>query len=309
LTLAAATLQAPAKVNLFLRVLSRRSDGYHDIETVFQLIAISDTVRVALDPSLEGVTLSVRGPDLGPEDENLAYRAAVAFREAFGVDDGVDIELTKTIPAGGGLGGGSSDAGAVLLLLRDLTGRGDRLRELAADLGSDVPFFVSGSARARAIGRGEVLTPLEPLPEMPIVVAMPPVHVSTAWAYGQVSARLARATDSEQGIVGSNGSERMLAPPGDWTTVAEAATNDFQALVAEAHPEVARSLDALRDRGAALSLLSGSGAACFGLFDTEARARSVAKELTATLGWPFAASRTLSAPPESSAERAPDRVR
>jgi 4-diphosphocytidyl-2-C-methyl-D-erythritol kinase len=145
-----ASLEAPGKVNLVLRVLGRRSDGYHEIATLFQAIDLCDNVRVSVDPDASGVDLALEGPDLGPLEENLAYRAAERFCDRYGVEAGVRIELLKRIPAGGGLGGGSSDAAAVLRLLSALTGHGEGLQALAADLGSDVPFFVAGSATGRA---------------------------------------------------------------------------------------------------------------------------------------------------------------
>jgi 4-diphosphocytidyl-2-C-methyl-D-erythritol kinase len=295
-----ATIDAPAKVNLFLRILDRRADGYHEIETVFQLIDLADTVRVRVDPSFEGVSLTVRGPDLGPVEENLAYRAAVLFRRAFGMGDGIHIELSKRIPAGGGLGGGSSDAAAVLLLLRELTTRGDELREVAEELGSDVPFFLCGSTRALGRGRGELLTPLEPLPEAALVVALPPVHVSTASAYGHLSDVRGRPSSRMVDVPRTFEGATARASPVGWLEVAELATNDFQALVSAGHTEVEQSLSALRERGASLAMLSGSGAACFGVFPTKVRAEQVAAELTAALGWPFVASRTLSKPPRPS---------
>jgi 4-diphosphocytidyl-2-C-methyl-D-erythritol kinase len=294
-----ASLEAPGKVNLVLRVLGRRSDGYHEIATLFQAIDLCDNVRVSVDPDASGVDLALEGPDLGPLEENLAYRAAERFCDRYGVEAGVRIELLKRIPAGGGLGGGSSDAAAVLRLLSALTGHGEGLQALAADLGSDVPFFVAGSATSLGAGRGELLTALPALPEKDVVLALPPVHVSTAWAYGRLAEVRAAVGSRDRDPGGDEalpaGAAAMFA---DWDGVLREAVNDFQPLVSEAFPEVARSLEGLRESGAALAMLSGSGGACFGLFDEAARAEAIAAELTGELGWPFLATRTLRAPPE-----------
>jgi len=172
---AAVRIAAPAKVNLFLRVFDRRPDGYHALETLFQAIDLADEVR--LERVDAGVELVVVGADLGPSEENLAHRAASALLSAARVSGGVRIELTKRIPAGAGLGGGSSDAAAVLkgvaVLYEIPTGEG-LLRGIAARLGSDVPFFLGRSPLAAGRDRGDVLEPFEPLEEMSLVLVSHP---------------------------------------------------------------------------------------------------------------------------------------
>ena len=154
---AAMRLEAPAKVNLLLRVLGLRADGFHDLDTLFQAVGLCDEVVVALSGG--GIELAVEGPDVGPVEENLAYRAAKAFLDAEGAAArvGVDILLRKRIPAGAGLGGGSSDAAAVLRCLDALRARPfprSKLVRIGAALGSDVPFFLGDGALARGRGRG-----------------------------------------------------------------------------------------------------------------------------------------------------------
>lgn len=279
-----ATVLAPAKINLVLRVLGRRPDGYHDIDTLFQAIDLCDRVEVRLTG--DGVDLEVEGADLGPREQNLAHRAAQRFVEATGTESGVHVRLEKRIPVGAGLGGGSSDAAAVLRCLARLIGGPDaaRLREIGAELGSDVPFFLGESALARGRGRGEVLEWLPALSEAHLVLVSPPVHVSTAEAYGALATRRAGADTTQPPPV---------APPPRWADLAAVARNDFQPVLAAAHPEVARGLAALHSRGAAPALMTGSGSTCFGLFEGPTEARAAAHALGRELGWSCTAVRTL----------------
>lgn len=284
-----ARVLAPAKVNLALRVLARRPDGYHDIDTLFQAVELYDEVEVDLDG--DGVELEVEGrSDLGPSERNLAYRAAVAFVNAAGSDAAIRIRLTKRIPVGAGLGGGSSDAAAVLRCLAALLGGvgADTVRSIGAALGSDVPFFLGVSPLARGRGRGELLQPLEPLPAADIVIVSPPVRVSTADAY--------RALALSAGGLGDTTKRELVVPA--WADAHEVAVNDFQAVVARSHPEVAQALEALRGAGARLALMSGSGSSCFGLFEDGAGARDAAARVANETGWPCVAAQTLEAFPE-----------
>lgn len=281
----ACVVRAPAKVNLYLEVGGRRPDGFHEIDTLFQAVSLWDEVRVERVP--DGVTLAVDGPDLGPTEANLAVRAARAFLGHVGAHGGVRMALTKGIPAGAGLGGGSSDAAAVLRAMNALWDEAlplACLREIGAALGSDVPFFLGESTLARGRGRGEVLEPLPPLPVGDLVLVLPPVHVATAGAYAAL------------GRPGGGGAKAVQAPftaPSRWEQVEALARNDFQEVVAAGHSEVRRSLDALRAAGARPALLSGSGAACFGVFPGEAVARAAAEALGVALGWPARAVRTV----------------
>ncbi|MGD8319145.1 MAG: 4-(cytidine 5'-diphospho)-2-C-methyl-D-erythritol kinase [Gemmatimonadota bacterium] len=285
-------LRAPAKVNLYLRILGARSDGFHDLETLFQALDLCDDVVVTRAEG--GVSLSVEGPDLGPTEDNLAYRAALALLRETGEEQGLHVRLRKRIPAGAGLGGGSSDAAAVLRAANALLGEPvsvDRLRELGASLGSDVPFFLGSSPLALGTGRGERLQALEPLPEAHVVLALPPVHVATAAAY----AALDRVRGSGAGEAPCFGT---VAPrPRAWSEVARVASNDFELVVPAQHAPVRASLAAMRRAGARFSLLSGSGGACFGLFDDLDAAGSASHEVETSLGWPAPVARTLTALP------------
>jgi 4-diphosphocytidyl-2-C-methyl-D-erythritol kinase len=293
-----AQILAPAKVNLFLHVGARRPDGYHDIETLFQAIDLADELQIEL--AGEGVALEVEGAELGPVADNLAYRAAEAFRAHAKLESGLRIRLTKHIPAGAGLGGGSSDAAAVLRCLAWMTGLEDpasRLLSVAAELGSDVPFFLCGSPLALACGRGERLEALPPLPVAHMVLSLTPVHVSTAAAYRALDeARASRGGAAPRGGA-EGGRARGGIRPEAWADVRPAMRNDFQEVVA-AEPAIARSLEALSAAGASDVLLSGSGAASFGLFTDAAAAGRAADQLSDELGWPCVAVRTLASLPE-----------
>ena len=285
-----ARVLAPAKVNLVLRVFDRRPDGYHEVDTVFQAIDLCDEVEVEL--GREGVRLDVEGAEhLGPEEENLAYRAAAALLREVAPSRGARVRLTKRIPVGAGLGGGSSDAAAVLRCLAELIGGSQpaRLRALATELGSDVPFFLGESPLARGRGRGELLEPLRPLPPTHLVLVSPRVHVSTAGAYAALAEVRAGQAPSVEGP--------DHVAPATWPEMGSLLHNDFEPVISAAHPEVRRALSALRASGAAGCLMSGSGSSCFGLFQDAGAARKVAEELASRPAWTCTAVQTLAAMP------------
>src|SRR5687768_3389317 len=227
----AAEVAAPAKVNLFLRILAREESGYHSLETLFCALSLADTVRVRRGAS--GVRLHVEGGvDTGPAERNLCVRAADRFYAALGEAPAVDIHLTKKIPSAAGLGGGSSDGAAALRALNALHGEPlDRaaLLRMAIELGSDVPFFLCGSALALAWSRGERLLALPPLPPHPVIVAHPGVAMPTAEAFRRIAERRGggHAPDAR-----SLGIDQLR----DWESVAALAENDFEAVVAEEIP-------------------------------------------------------------------------
>ncbi|HSG47836.1 MAG TPA: 4-(cytidine 5'-diphospho)-2-C-methyl-D-erythritol kinase [Longimicrobiales bacterium] len=251
-------VEAPAKVNLLLRILDRSPDGYHHLETLFQAVGLSDSLTLEV---VEGDrdTLEVRGADVGPAADNLVTRAVARFREATGFGPALRVVLEKRIPAGAGLGGGSSDAGAVLRALNLLCGTpltSSEVMALGGGLGADVAFFSGSAALALGEGRGDRLRPLPPLPVRPVILGLPPVHVATGPAYGALA--LART--------GGLPVPRPLLQgraPADWDQVAAVAVNDFEAVIPGAFPPVGEALRALRLAGPPLAHLSGSGAAVF----------------------------------------------
>lgn len=256
---AAARTVAQAKVNLFLTVLAREADGYHQIETLFQRLDLGDDVAVRITAGAR--TLDVAGAEIGPAEKNLAWRAAEAYRARAGWPRGFAIELRKRIPAGGGLGGGSADAAAVLRLLDALNprpiGRGAQL-ELAASLGADIPFLVTDATLALAWGRGERILELPPLPMRHVALAIPSFTVSTADAYRWIE---------DLPVRNPAAATVRLDDLGSWSGVAALARNDFERVVGVRHPEIGRLKRALAAAGARIACLSGSGATVFGIFD------------------------------------------
>ncbi|HEX2167254.1 MAG TPA: 4-(cytidine 5'-diphospho)-2-C-methyl-D-erythritol kinase [Longimicrobiales bacterium] len=264
---------AHAKLNLSLRVLAREATGYHQIETVFCALELADDIEISRTRS--GVTLEVATPadepgnvpDLGPPDRNLAVRAAAAFADAAGLNHGVHIRLVKRIPAGAGLGGGSSDAATVLRALNRMQKKPlprHTMLTLGASLGSDVPFFMTEAALALAWGRGERMMPLAPLDPAPIVLLVPPERVSTAEAYA--------ALDSQRAMTPA-----ALQPPRTWSDIALHATNDFEEIIFARHPRLGELRQLLEEAGAHIARMTGTGSVVFGVFDDAATARAAAR--------------------------------
>jgi len=279
-------LQAPAKINLCLRVLGKRPDGYHDIDSVFAKVSLFDTLSFRAAP---GIELTTEGFDAGPSADNLVVRAARALRAGRPRLPGVRMHLVKRIPSGAGLGGGSSDAAAALRGLDRFWGLGLTPRELhglAASLGSDVPFFLHGAA-ARVSGRGEVVEPFTPARSWPVLLVKPRVSVSTAWAYGALSL----TKDRQKNKLSCFGlAENRLS------SLAAGLANDFEAPVFRRHPEILRIRDGLLRQGALAAVLSGSGSAVVGFFD---RGEEAARAVRAFPDCWSAVARTLVDPDES----------
>ena len=254
------TLTANAKINLGLRIVGRRNDGYHLLHTLFQEIDLGDKLTLTGQPNVK-VTLEVTGPTAGgvPIDEsNLCLRAAQLFKENTGTDQGVHIRLEKRIPAGSGLGGGSRDAAAVLRGLNQLWQTGmptGELEQLAVRLGADVPFFVRGGLQL-AEDIGELLTPLEHELPYAIVLVIPPFDVDTAWAYRQFAPRQSFPPPPAL-------DDLITRDPTPW----EAFTNDFEEVVFPRYGQLAEIKQGLLEVGAVHAGLSGSGSAVYGLFE------------------------------------------
>lgn len=259
-----ARVRALAKINLDLRVLGKRPDGYHELRTIFQTISLADTLEIGFAPGRR-TAIEIEDPLEIPG--NLAGKAAESALDALGMSGRVSIGLAKRIPMGAGLGGGSSDAAAILLALPVLAGRVltmPKLCGLAAALGSDVPFFLLGGT-AVGIGRGTELFPLPDGPGREGLLVAPPVHVATAEAYRRLSPRLTAELQestifSFQSLVWDRG-------------VPDNPCNDFEAVVFEQHRQLAELKRQLARTGASPVLMSGSGSAIFGLFRGRAAAR------------------------------------
>ncbi len=255
------TLAAPAKVNLFLRVLSRNEDGYHSLETLLCLISLADTLQAERREG-RGVTLAVEGADLGPWEDNLAVRAANRVLEATGHRFAIHLSLTKRIPVRAGLGGGSSDAAAALQAVNHLAGDvvpRHELLQFAAHLGSDVPFFLSGAPLALAWGRGERMMRLPPLPPSPALLLTPKISIPTGEAYGWVDK--SRTTSWKRGAVALD-----LDALSRWGDIGRMAGNDFEAAVFGRHPQIRSAFEALVTTHPLLCRMSGSGSTLFAIY-------------------------------------------
>ena len=251
---------APAKLNLFLRVLAREADGYHGIETLLCLTDLADSLQ-ATTVDTAGVTIAVSGADTGPDQKNLAVRAAEMVLAATGRPFGVSLTLSKHIPVRAGLGGGSSDAAAALVAVNELTGHAiprHELLQFAARLGSDVPFFVSEARLALGWGNGERLLRLAPLPSRPGLLLIPGVGVDTAEAYGWID-DIQQATHRGAVVMGS---ETL----NNWSDVARLSGNDFEAPVFGRHPEIRLAFEALVGTNPLMCRMSGSGSALMAIY-------------------------------------------
>lgn len=274
-----------AKVNLALSVLDRRPDGYHEIRTVFQAIDLCDELQLS-----ESDDLRLQCSEIAslPTEENLVWKAAIALRSATGRSLGADMILRKRIPAGSGLGGGSSNAAAALLGLSRLWNLGLDARDLtpiARQLGSDVPFFLDGGT-ALGVGRGDEVYPMNDLPQSSIVVVCPGIHISTADAYRSLSFVLTR-NDNLNRI--QSFCSRIPQGPGCWSLI----FNDFETSILPAYPAVREAMQFLSEQGAAAVLLSGSGSGVFGFFSDEESA-SAASRAVGRDSWRVFPAKTLS---------------
>jgi len=280
-------LRAFAKINLGLKILSKRPDGYHAIRTIYQTIALHDRVEMTLRRSGEGIRLECDDPEIPSGRENLVYRACDLWRRTVNYRGGITARLEKKIPAGSGMGGASSDAAAALEGLERLTGEklpSSRRFSLAAQLGSDVPLFLLGG-RVLGCGRGEEVYPLPDLPPRKCLVVFPGFPISTAKAYGQAGLRLT-----------SRGKLRRIDDVGAWPQFPllewGPAENDFEPVVFAWWPELARLKRLLIRAGAEIASLTGSGSAVYAVFES-ARQLLHASQLIPK-GWLAFHSRTLS---------------
>jgi len=267
---------SPCKVNLLLNILSRRADGFHQLETVFQPVNVCDRLQFARSGS--GIQLTCSDPALPADGRNLVHRAASAFLNAIETKDGVRIHLEKRIPLAAGLGGGSGNAATALLGLNELFGHPlspDKLHALAASLGSDVPFFLQDRP-ALATGRGEHIQPLTPFPALrgaAILLAYPGFGVSTAWAYQQ----LARFPEALNGRPGRAQKLVSLLQSSDLKTAGAEFYNSLEAPALEKFPLLALYQEFLREHGATVALMSGSGSTTFALVQGQPAAEQLAE--------------------------------
>jgi 4-diphosphocytidyl-2-C-methyl-D-erythritol kinase len=265
------TLPAFAKINLSLRVLGKRADSHHEIDTVFQTISLHDRITLMATNGPE-IVLSCDDRSLPTESDNLVYRAAKALQARFAPDRGARIRLIKRIPTRAGLGGGSSDGAVTLLALAHLWEAKANVRELleiASSLGADVPFFFLGGT-VRGTGTGKDLTPLDDAREKFLLVVKPNAGISTTEAYKSLKAR--SLTSAGAKTILSSSERGGISDSFD----SEALQNDFEPVAFELVPEITRAKVALMNVGAEAALLAGSGSAVFGIFDSaDAQERAI----------------------------------
>ena len=268
-------VQSPAKVNLILKVLRRREDGYHDIASLMQKVSLADEMEFA--PRKDGISLACPGSDLPTGEGNLVVRAARALFDEAGFEGGAGITLRKRIPTAAGLGGGSSNAATTLAVLNEMFRFGfdrDRLIRIGARIGADVPFFIYGNS-AWAFGIGEILEPAVTPPRMWLVLVNPGFEVPTKWVYQSLNLPLTKAA-IQYSIPTFSGVRELAA----------ILSNDLEAVTVVRYPRLDELKGFLLRQGALGSLMSGSGPTVFGLFENETDAIRAENALKAA--YPYA---------------------
>jgi 4-diphosphocytidyl-2-C-methyl-D-erythritol kinase len=272
------TKESPAKINLILKVLGKRDDGFHEIASLMQRIDLHDDMSFAL--AGQGIALRCTGIPVPENSKNIVYRAAELFMQKTGRPSGVSIEIEKRIPTAAGLGGGSSNAATTLLALNELTSAGldrDTLMAMGASIGSDVPFFIYGKA-AWAFGRGERLEAAENIPPISLLVCNPGVPLATAEVYGNL--RIGLTNEPIQYTI-----PRLQTVQ----QVARALENDLEEVSESLCPAIRDLKTSLADLGALGVLVSGSGPTVFGIFETREDVLAAGERLKTGMGVPFVA--------------------
>jgi 4-diphosphocytidyl-2-C-methyl-D-erythritol kinase len=274
------TIPAFAKINWSLRVLGKRDDGYHEIDTVLQTVSLHDTITFE-QVADESIRLWCDDRSVPVDKTNLVWRAAAALRERYSIRRGVRIRLEKRIPAEAGLGGGSSDAAATLIALAFLWKievSAEDLVRIAEGLGSDVPFFLNGGT-ARATGRGSVVEPLGDSPQKHLLVIKPNASISTAKAYSTLHRASLTSSDSKPILFHSQASNSSASID------LNALQNDFEPTVFQLEPEIERAKVALLKSEARAAMLSGSGSAVFGIFENQDAQERAIQAIELETGW------------------------
>jgi len=264
------TVLAPAKINLILRILDRRPDGFHNLWSIMQTVALEDEVQISLRVDRQGIRLRCDVTDLAADQSNLVYRAAAEVLARAQRSIGLDIELRKRIPMGAGLGGGSSDAAATIIGLNrllQLEWSPAQMADVGQSLGSDVPFFLFAPS-ACVMGRGETVRSIIVEGTRWVVLVNPGFGVNTKWAYQELAATRTTVTPLSSAQRELDRQSRV-----SWAQLVAAAENDFEAPVFSAHGKLREIKRSLQTHGAEIAILSGSGATVFGVFADEARAR------------------------------------
>ena len=267
-------LRAFAKINLGLDVQRKRPDGYHDLRMIMQMTGMYDRISLRGIPGGQGIRLRTNLPYIPADQRNLAYRAASLLMEEFRVTDGLSIRLEKFIPVAAGLAGGSSDAAAVLIGVNEIFDLGLSRKELmdrGVKIGADVPYCVlQGTALAEGIG--EILTPLPDMPPCSILLAKPPISVSTKEVYGALRADEIKEHPDIDGMI-------LAIREGDLRGIASRAKNVLEDVTAPNHPVIREYESEMEEAGALVSIMSGSGPTVFGLFEDSRKAMKCRDEM------------------------------
>lgn len=258
------TVHAPAKINLALKILRKRADGYHDIKSILQKVSLYDTLSLKRSP-LQGITVTADDPSIPTDSRNLAYRAADLLLKQQKITPGISIHIKKRIPAGAGLGGGSSNAAATLtglnkLLRCNLTE--NELLSIGVEIGADVPFFIYDKPSALAEGIGEQLSPVTIQVPLWLVIVFPGFSISTKWAY-----------ENYRVLTNEGKHIKILCSFKQLNSVLHILSNDLENVVTKQYPEIQEIKRTLIQVGACGSLMSGSGSSVFGIFPDEQQAQ------------------------------------
>lgn len=275
--------QSPCKVNLLLNLLGKRPDGFHELETLMHHVPVCD--ELTFDRNRTGIQLTCNDPALPVNSKNLVFRAAELFVNAASIRDGVRIHLEKRVPMAAGLGGGSGDAAVTLLALNELFGdplSNGKLFELAASLGSDIPFFLQNNP-AIGTGRGEKITAVEPfecLRRKSIILVHPGFGISTPWAYQQMS----NFPEAQNGKPGRAQNLAQLLAKGDLASASKEFYNSLEAPALKKYPLLVVFQEFFREQGAIATLMSGSGSATFAIVDSQSQAEKILEKFKAHFG-------------------------
>jgi 4-diphosphocytidyl-2-C-methyl-D-erythritol kinase len=275
--------KSPCKVNLILNILGKRADGFHELETVMQPVSVCD--EMTFERAGAGLQLTCSNPELPTDSKNLVHRAASAFLAAANISDGVRIHLKKNLPLAGGIGGGSANAAVTFSALNELFGSPlspGKLHELAAALGSDIPFFLHDQP-ALATGRGEQVQLLENFPSLrgkAFFLVHPGFGISTPWSY-QNLARFPETLNGQKGRA-----EKLVATlrANDWRGIADGFYNSLEAPAFDKFPVLRLYKEFLRENGALVSLMSGSGSTTFAITDNLSKAENLAEKFKSQFG-------------------------
>lgn len=272
--------KAYAKVNLGLDVLRRREDGYHEVKMVMQTVNLFDRIEIEEISDQAGIVISANADFVPVNEDNLIYKAAKLLMDEFNISKGVKITLEKNIPVAAGMAGGSTDAAATLVGINELFGIGlstEDLKKRGVKIGADVPYCVMGGT-ALSEGIGEVLTPLSGMPQCHILIAKPPINVSTKFVYENLHANELTWHPDIDGMVNAIKNSDIYG-------IASKMENVLETVTAKEYPVIEELKASMKENGALNSIMSGSGPTVFGIFDDESKAKKayesvLAKDIT-----------------------------